>query len=42
MGTNLIRISFQQEAGYGHVDTLSQDMWKFGQIHDLALMQKFL
>ncbi|ATX67822.1 GNAT family N-acetyltransferase [Roseinatronobacter bogoriensis] len=41
-GTNSASISFHHKLGYVHVGTMPQVGWKFGQFHDLVLMQKFL
>ncbi len=41
-GSNEGSIRFHANLGYVHVGTLPQVGWKFGQFHDLYLMQKIL
>jgi L-amino acid N-acyltransferase len=41
-GDNLGSIRFHAGLGYAHVGTMPQVGWKFGQFHDLCLMQKIL
>jgi phosphinothricin acetyltransferase len=41
-GANVSSIAFHAHLGYAHVGTMPQVGWKFGQWHDLVLMQKLL
>ena len=41
-GSNAASVSFHAKMGYMTIGTMPQVGWKFGQFHDLVLMQKFL